>query len=73
MKSVMSTIIIFILLYLIITNAVIGDILGFFAQKSFFIFAVGSVITMFIVSLIVLGFPQKKKGGHHEKDKHLDK
>lgn len=71
MKSVIGTIIVFILLYLFISNAVIGDVLNFFAQKSFSIFAVGSVVAMLIVSVIVLGFP-KKKGGHHEKDKHLD-
>lgn len=72
MKSVISTIIVFILLYLLITNAVIGDVFAFFAQKSFFIFAVGSVVTMLIISVIVLGIPKRKKGENHEKDKHLD-
>jgi len=68
MKSVIGTIIIFIGVYVIVTS----DILSFFAQKSFTVFAIGSVVTMLIIAFIVLGLPKKTKGGHHEKDdKHL--
>ena len=67
MKSVIGTIIIFIGLYFTISNAIVGDVLDFFAQKSFFIFAVGAIITMLCVAVVVLGLPGKKKGGHHEK------
>ena len=70
MKSVIGTIIIFIGLYVIITN----DVLSFFAQKSVTIFAISAIAVMLIVAVLVLGLPfSKKKGGHHDKDsEHLN-
>lgn len=70
MKSVIGTIIIFIGLYVVITN----DILGFFAQKSVTVFAICAIAVMLIVAVLVLGLPfSKKKGGHHdEENEHLD-
>ena len=70
MKSVIGTIIMFIALYVVITN----DVLSFFAQKSVTVFAVGAIAIMLIVAVLVLGLPfSKKKGGHHDKDnEHLN-
>lgn len=69
MKSIIGTIIMFIAVYVIVTS----NILSFFAQDSFTIFAISAVVIMLIVAIIVLGLPGKKRGGYHEeKDKHLD-
>jgi len=66
MKSVIGMFIIFVGLYIVIVN----DMLSFFAQKSFLIFAVLAICVMMVVALFVLGLPKKTKGGHqNDEDK----
>lgn len=64
MKSVISMIVVFIGLYIVIYN----DIMSFFAQKWFLLFAGIFAITMLIIAIIVLGSPFKikKRGDHNE-------
>ncbi|MBR1374329.1 hypothetical protein IJ556_07785 [bacterium] len=62
MKSVIGTIVIFIGIYVIVRN----DILAFFAQDSFFIFALCSIVIMLIVAVTVLGLPKFGKRGEHD-------
>lgn len=71
MKSVIGTIIMFLVLYVVISN----DMLSFFAQDSVLIFAIGSIVVLLIVAVCVLGLPslESLKGGYHEEsDKHHD-
>lgn len=63
MKSVIGMFIIFIGLYIVIVN----DMLSFFAQKSFFVFAVLAIVVMMVVALCVLGLPKiQPKGGYRD-------
>jgi len=62
MKSVIGMFIIFVGLYIVIVN----DMLGFFAQKSFLMFAVSAIVVMMVVAFFVLGLPKKMKGGHQD-------
>ncbi len=63
MKSVLGMIVVFIGLYIILSS----DILSFFAQKWFMIFAVVAVIASLLAALFVFGLPfMKKKGENHE-------
>jgi drug/metabolite transporter (DMT)-like permease len=63
MKSVIGMFIIFIGLYIVVVN----DMLSFFAQKSFFIFAVSAIVVMMIVAVFVLGLPKiQLKGGRQD-------
>ena len=69
MKSIIGTIIMFIAIYVVVTS----NVLSFFAQKSFSIFAISSVVVMLIVAVIVLGIPGLKKGvKHDDENKHPD-
>ena len=63
MKSVIITIIMFAGLYVIISS----DILGFLGQKNVLYFSIAAVFCMLLTALIVLGVPQKKKGGKNDK------
>jgi len=65
MKSIIGTIIMFIAIYVIVTS----NVLSFFAQKSFTVFAIGSVVFMLVVALVVLGLPKKKGGNHDDENK----
>lgn len=66
MKSVIGIIIVFIVLYIILTNGVFD----FFAHDAVFIFAVSAVVAMLIISVIVLGIPTfKKRGKNHDEKK----
>jgi len=67
MRSIIGTIIMFIAIYVIVTS----NILSFFAQKSFTIFAISSVVVMLIVAVIVLGVPSRKKGEDHDDENKL--
>ncbi len=59
MKSVLGMIVVFIGLYIIIYS----DILSFFAQKWFLVFAGVCVIASLAAAAIMLGLPFKKKKG----------
>jgi len=59
MKSVIVTIIMFIAIYIMLVTG----IFDFLAQKSVTMFALGAIAIMFIVAIIVLGFPLFKKKG----------
>lgn len=71
MKSVISTIVIFIGLYIIVCSG----IMNFLAQKYVFYIALGSVIIMLLLAVALLGTPfskpfikLKRRGDDHEKN-----
>lgn len=69
MKSVITTIIMFIGLYILIATGVF-DLLS---QDFVFPVVVGIIIAMFIVLIVLLGVSNsKKKGVNDDKDTHLD-
>ena len=70
MRSIIGTIIMFVVIYVIVTS----NVLDFFAQKSFSIFAESAAVFMLVLAFIVLAVLAKKKGGLHDKEenKHPD-
>ncbi len=73
MKSVMSMIVVFIGLYVIAYN----DIMGFFAHKTFFYIAAGLAIGMLLAAAAVLGTPFskpliKRRGDDDDQNTHLN-
>lgn len=69
MKSVITTIIMFIGLYILIVSGVF-DLLS---QDFIFPVVVGLIVVMFVVMLIILSVSRlKMKGVKDDKDKHLD-
>ena len=69
MKSVITTIIMFIGLYILIATGVF-DLLS---QDFVLPIIVGFIVALFIVAIVILGVPNlNKKGVKNDKDKHLD-
>ena len=71
MKSVISTIVIFIGLYIIVSSG----IMNFLAQKYVFYIALGSVVVMLLLAAALLGTPfskplikLKRRGDNDEKN-----
>lgn len=69
MRSIIGTIIMFIVVYAVVTS----NILDFFAQKGFTIFAISSAVIMLIVAFVVLTVLGRKKGRlNNDENKHPD-